>query len=171
MAGTSWDHYKKYIRESLERISFSDWCKSASLHRAVPLYVSFQCTHSQLLLMIRNQHLGWDDKLRVRSFCRSRIGAVVLGARNHKISRAHIQFCIFCDRPVRSTCTHVFSQRQAWNQQREVVSAGLNIPPSTSPYDKCRFILSCTPLSAAFLPVLKWWADIEVEALKHRRSY
>ncbi|CAE7805313.1 unnamed protein product [Symbiodinium necroappetens] len=162
--GGNLQQYRLYVRQRCRDLGLPSWREVAQRHARLPLYLEVQPQHSNLLHLVPNLVLGWEDRQAVRSFCRLRAGIIRLTHVDGRLSRASIQNCIFCSKRVRTGLPHVLCRCatfEGWWQQlatlrrqedRELVS------------EEAKAILACPPSSSLFVLVLRFAKDIDVRA-------
>lgn len=162
--GGNLQQYRLYVRQRCRDLGLPSWREVAQRHARLPLYLEVQPQHSNLLHLVPNLVLGWEDRQAVRSFCRLRAGIIRLTHVDGRLSRASIQNCIFCSKRLRTGLPHVLCRCatfEGWWQQlatlrrqedRELVS------------EEAKAILACPPSSSLFVLVLRFAKDIDVRA-------
>ena len=107
--------------------------------------------------------LSWGILVGVRSWCRLRMGMLVLGHKNNRRTRARVQACIFCDANTSNPLFHTMAVCSFWHDHRVASLNALESVPARA-MDAVAALFKVWPGQPSFAIMVDWACSIDRKA-------
>ena len=124
------------------------------------------CGFSVLHDAARRSDLSWHCLIQLRSWCRVRVGALVLSHIAGRRSQARNQHCIFCSGLTASPYTHVFLLCPVLSAKRKAVLDAASLFEVGSTAGTLLALLCLGPGEPGFVDAVCFCAEVDASAIR-----